>query len=427
MQILVIQIKINPDYEQLVPRVNNDEYHTIKESIKLHGIREPIVLNKENVVIDGHTRLQIAKELTLKEIPIRIESYATLYEEKKAVIEYNLHRRQLSMAQRCELGIKWAEIETLEAKERQKKTQMNGKNENGEYETKSIKTQKIQESSEVVNLLQPINSSGNALESTVIPIKNQSITVQKTELILQKPEGKAIDLAAEKVGISGSTLQHYKKVVEVAKTNPQIQKELAEVRNGTKSVNKVFKSMDQLQKRTEIKETLRLRALPIDKFEVIYADPPWKYEFSETESRSLENHYPQMDLDDICKLPIQTTDDAILFLWGTSPKLEEALKVMRSWGFTYKTNMVWIKDKIGMGYYARQRHELLLIGTKGKIGVPDPKDRPDSVINAPRTEHSEKPGMYEVIERMYPYRKYIELFARNSRKGWESWGNENGI
>jgi N6-adenosine-specific RNA methylase IME4 len=78
-----------------------------------------------------------------------------------------------------------------------------------------------------------------------------------------------------------------------------------------------------------------------------------------------------------------------------------------------------------MGYYFRQRHELLLVGTKGKIGVPDPANRPDSVIEAPREEHSQKPQLYDMIEKMYPYRKYIELFARQgNRKNWTYWGNE---
>jgi len=119
------------------------------------------------------------------------------------------------------------------------------------------------------------------------------------------------------------------------------------------------------------------------------------------------------------------TPDAVLFLWATSPKVAESLRVIDAWGFTYRTCMVWVKDQIGMGYYARQRHELLLIASKGEPPVPEPANRPDSVVNAPRAEHSAKPPVfYELIERMYPEFPKIELFCREPREGWASWGNQ---
>jgi N6-adenosine-specific RNA methylase IME4 len=114
-----------------------------------------------------------------------------------------------------------------------------------------------------------------------------------------------------------------------------------------------------------------------------------------------------------------------MFMWATSPKLKEALELIEAWEFEYKTCMVWIKDKIGMGYYARQKHELLLISAKGGLELPDPSLRPESVFFAPRTEHSEKPmEVYSIIETMYPTYKKLEMFARNKREGWEVWGDE---
>ena len=164
------------------------------------------------------------------------------------------------------------------------------------------------------------------------------------------------------------------------------------------------------------------------KYQIIYADPPWRYDFSLTDNRKIENQYPTMSLDELYGLPVReiAMDDSVLFLWATSPKLEEAMWVISSWDFTYKTNMVWIKDKIGMGYYARQQHELLLIATRGNLPIPLPSDRPSSIIEAPRREHSRKPDLvYELIETMYPGNNKIELFARGNREGWTSWGNEN--
>lgn len=165
----------------------------------------------------------------------------------------------------------------------------------------------------------------------------------------------------------------------------------------------------------------------VERYPIVYADPPWRYEHVKTESRAIENQYPTMSLDEICALDVNsiTTDDSVLFLWATSPKLAEAMRVVESWGFTYRTCAVWTKDQIGMGYYFRQRHELLLVAVKGAPPMPEPADRPDSVVSAPRQEHSAKPEVfYELIERMYPSLPRIELFARSAREGWARWGNQ---
>jgi N6-adenosine-specific RNA methylase IME4 len=159
----------------------------------------------------------------------------------------------------------------------------------------------------------------------------------------------------------------------------------------------------------------------------VYADPPWRYEHSKTDNRKIENQYPTMELGEICRLPVQgiCEDDCTLFLWATSPKLAESLEVLAAWGFKYRTCMVWVKDKIGMGYYARQQHELLLIATRGNPGTPAPPNRPSSVVNAPRTKHSKKPvEFYAAIEKMYPKASKVELFCRQPRDGWQVWGNQ---
>jgi len=172
-------------------------------------------------------------------------------------------------------------------------------------------------------------------------------------------------------------------------------------------------------------EVLRAEPLPSGEFDIIYADPPWKYEFSLSERGDPERHYSTMSKEEICDLEVPSSKNSVLFLWATNPKLKEALEVVSTWGFEYRTNLVWVKDKFGTGYYFRGQHELLLVAKKGEIPVPSEETRPSSVLIAPRKEHSEKPhAVYEMIERMYPNRKYLELFARNRRKGWHSWGLE---
>jgi len=167
--------------------------------------------------------------------------------------------------------------------------------------------------------------------------------------------------------------------------------------------------------------------LPDRRFPIILADPPYRYERQWAVSRNIENHYPTMSTEDICALPVAdlATADAMLFLWTPPPLLTDAIAIMEAWGFGYVTNAVWVKDKIGMGVYLRQQHELLLICKRGNCIVPDPSLLSPSVIQAPRRAHSEKPDeAYELIERMYPDLPKIELFARNAREGWAVWGNQ---
>ena len=162
------------------------------------------------------------------------------------------------------------------------------------------------------------------------------------------------------------------------------------------------------------------------KYPIILADPPWAYE-NPPLSGGPANHFPTLLIEAICALSVAdlATDDALLYLWATSPKLPECIEVLKAWGFQYTTSLCWIKDKIGTGWHARNQHELLLIGKRGNIPPPAVADRVSSVIYADRGRHSEKPAVvYELIERWYPTLPKIELFARATRPGWAAWGNE---
>lgn len=170
----------------------------------------------------------------------------------------------------------------------------------------------------------------------------------------------------------------------------------------------------------------------IKKYQIIYADPPWRYkDKSKSHGGGAENHYSCMDINDICKLKVPCEDNSVLFLWTTYPQLEESFKVIKSWGFKYKTGaFTWIKTNkdgsiyMGMGRYTRANAEICLLATKGK-GI--------SRINAsiyntqlhPRLRHSEKPKSFkDDIVRLYGDLPRIELFARERTEGWDVWGNE---
>lgn len=171
------------------------------------------------------------------------------------------------------------------------------------------------------------------------------------------------------------------------------------------------------------------------KYEVIYADPPWRFRVrtEKGKGRSAENHYPTMKLEDICNLPVKeiAADDSILFMWATFPNLKEAFDVIDAWGFDYKTvAFVWVKqnkksDSLfwGMGYWTRSNAEVCLLATKGH-----PK-RIDSavhqVIISHIEEHSKKPAeTRNRIVTLVGDVPRVELFARQKTSGWDTWGNE---
>lgn len=161
-------------------------------------------------------------------------------------------------------------------------------------------------------------------------------------------------------------------------------------------------------------------------YDVIYADPPWRYGFSRSKSRKIENQYPTMTVEEICALEVPAKEDAVLYLWATAPKLREALRVMDAWGFEYKTHAVWDKEKIGMGYWFRGQHELLLVGTKGHFSPPRVEARSCSVFRIPRSQiHSRKPEVIrDLIMNWFPDADRLEMFARERVDGWDAWGNE---
>jgi N6-adenosine-specific RNA methylase IME4 len=175
--------------------------------------------------------------------------------------------------------------------------------------------------------------------------------------------------------------------------------------------------------------------LPKGKFGVIYADPPWEYEYAHKSFKRVDDHYPTMSLEEICDMGADikriSGKDCTLFLWVPSCHLPKAFAVLEAWSFRYATTYVWHKQGYSYGHYGSIDHELCVIGGKGKATPTcDPKitARISSVQSIPKTRHSEKPVQYyEIIERLYPDRRYLELFARNTeprKKKWTYWGNE---
>lgn len=162
---------------------------------------------------------------------------------------------------------------------------------------------------------------------------------------------------------------------------------------------------------------------------VILADPEWAF-LTRSElgmDRAAANHYPVSPTETIAARDVESiaARDCVLGLWATGAMIEDALAVMRAWGFTYKSQIIWTKPGIGNGYWFRECHELLLIGTRGSVPAPAMGTQWPSVKEAPRGAHSEKPDwQYEFFETFFPTLPKIELNARRARPGWDRWGLE---
>ena len=169
-------------------------------------------------------------------------------------------------------------------------------------------------------------------------------------------------------------------------------------------------------------------------YDIIYADPPWQYTNNHTRG-SAENHYQTMLLEDIKGLHIDklSKPNSVLFMWATFPMLPDALELINSWGFTYKTvgfNWVkWNKNKqiwfMGLGNYTRSNPEICLLGVKGR-GLKRIRADIGSVINYPVMKHSKKPDIVRnlIAELFGSDCTKLELFARQEFRGWDCWGNE---
>lgn len=172
------------------------------------------------------------------------------------------------------------------------------------------------------------------------------------------------------------------------------------------------------------------------RFGCILADPPWPFQNKTgkigPEHRRL-HRYQTMTMEDILAMPVGDLAEpkSHLWLWTPNAMLEEALAVMRRWRFVYRTNIVWYKvrkdggpDGRGCGFYVRNVTELLLLGVRGKLRTREAGRRQTNIIISRKREHSRKPEeAYPIIESLSPG-PYVELFARQRRPGWSSWGDQ---
>lgn len=367
-------MKFHP-YAELFPMIEGADFEALKEDIRANGQREPIwVFNGE--VLDGRNRYRACESLG---VPVRSQEYDG-DDPLGFVISLNLRRRHLDESQRAMVATKLESLKHGGSRQDEK-------------------------------LLHEVTRSQAAALLNVSP---------RTVAAAAKVKGDGapeLVAAVERGDISVS------KAASIAEAPPEFQKRVVErVRSGEKPVEAV---------RQERMAGRKAAPLPKDKYRVIYADPPWKYGDSRItlgSATGAEHHYPTMSLDEICAMPIRdlAADDSVLFLWATSPLLEDAFKVINAWGFKYKANFVWDKVRHNLGHYNSVRHEFLLIATNGSC-TPDSSKLLDSVVELEKTDkHSEKPEEFrQIIDTLYTHGARLELFRRGGAPaGWSAWGNE---
>ncbi len=349
----------------LFPVMQDEEFKALVEDVRQNGLLEPI-WTYQGKIIDGRNRYNACKELGIEPKYREWDGNGSLVQ---FVVSLNLHRRHLTPSQKAVSALEAEKWLAEEAKERQRE---HGKTAPGKPKTLP---QKIEE--------------------------------------VNKSQGEAAEQAAKLFGTNRQYVYDAKKLAEQA---PDL---IEKVKTGELSI---VQAKRELVKR-QVHEPPKLEG----KYRVIYADPPWKYGNTMPDYfKEQADHYPLMTIEEICALPVKelAEENAVLFLWATSPILEDAFRVINAWGFKYKASFVWDKVKHNMGHYNSVRHEFLLVATRGSC-LPDAPKLFDSVISIEKTTHSEKPEIFrQIIDTLYTHGKRIELFARKHVKGWDVYGNQ---
>jgi N6-adenosine-specific RNA methylase IME4 len=346
-----------------VPQMPPEEYAAFRADIESRGIQVPLEITADGTLLDGRHRLRAASELGIEQLPVRIVAPDDPAEH---VLLAALQRRHLTASQRAALALELDDYRQAKAKAQQ-------------------------------NRLANLNRATN--DAPLLPRGERSR-----------------ELAARAAGVSARTVQD---AATVQEHDPTLFEQIkAGVLPAAKAARKVRRQLRDAEQSAP-------SPMPEGPFELIYADPPWQLGNPDGEYAP-ENHYPTLPIHEIATLEIPAAPNAILFLWTVNCRLQWGFDVLGAWGFEYKTNLVWVKPSIGLGTWVRNRHELLLVGRRGSFPKPEPEDLADSVIEAARGRHSEKPGCaYELLERMYPHASKLELFARGTpRPGWAAWGNQ---
>jgi N6-adenosine-specific RNA methylase IME4 len=377
----------------LFPLIEGEEFDALTEDIRANGLHEPIDLY-QGKILDGRNRYRGALAAGIELEKRNFRHYRTeLYGDPVAyVLSKNLKRRHLDESQRAMVAAKLATMR------------------------QGARTDlATQPSANLPEVAQPTAAKSLSISERALRHARRVHDHGTPELIRAVERGRlAVSVADRASHMSVDIQRRIAAEAEAGNVN---------------AARQVVKQESRAERETALAQ--EQSALPDKRYGVILADPEWRFEVYSRETgmdRAADNHYPTSATDAIAARPAGdiAASDCVLFLWATAPMLPDALKVMTAWGFEYKSQCVWNKDRIGTGYWFRNAHELLLVGTRGRIPAPAMGTQMPSVIEAPVGAHSAKPDVFlEMIEAYFPTLPKIELNRRGpARPGWDAWGNE---
>lgn len=363
----------------MFPLIQGDEFSQLVTDIQEHGLRTPIWLY-EDTIIDGRNRYRACKEAGVKP---RFQRWTGTGSLVAFVVSLNLQRRHLTSSQRAVVALEVEKHLAEEAKARQ-----------------------------------------------FAQLKQNRRTVK--EKIPERDKGQARTHAARMVKTNDRYVSEAKKLAHEA---PDL---LVKVRDGALTIAQAKHALTTRQRRrafaaltqapdptgtNPLVTTLDPLIATGRTFGTIYADPPWQYGNQATRAAT-DKHYETMSVAAIAALPIArlAAPASHLHLWTTNAFLFEAKAILEAWGYEYKSVLVWVKPRMGIGNYWRVAHEFLVLGVRGQ--APFLHRGQKSWIEADRQGHSRKPEIFrQTIERVSPGPR-LELFGRRRAAGWTVYGNE---
>lgn len=333
---------------------------TLADSIAEVGLLHPIVVTPEARLIAGHRRLEACRLLGWADVSVTV---VDLYQAARGEAHENFVRKDLLPSEIVALKRAIEPLERKAARERQGSR---------------------------ADLCHPAT--------------------------MAEGQGDARDKIARYLGVGRTTVEKAEAVVEAAEEEPEEYGHLVEQMDRSGKVAGAFRRLEVLRQAKEL--ATAPPKLPTGPFQVIVADPPWRYDTGG------DLPYPAMAVEDIKSMSVQNLadKDAVLWLWTTNAHLRVAFDVAAAWGFEYKTLLTWVKDRMGTGEWLRGQTEHCLLAARGKPVFLHGNHT--TVLEAVRREHSRKPDdFYAMVEATCPGNK-LELFAREPRPGWASFGDQ---
>jgi len=340
------------------------DLRALADSIAEVGLLHPIVVTPEGRLIAGQRRLEACRLIGWSEVPVTV---VDLYQAARGEAHENFVRKDLLPSEIIALKRAIEPLERRAARERQGSR---------------------------VDLLPQADSA--SLQEDVA--------------------GDTRDKIARYLGVGRTTIERAEALIDAAEAEPEEYGHLVEQMDRSGKVAGAYRRLEVLKQTRQL--DIVAPELPTGPFQVIVADPPWRYE------TSADLPYPTMAIEDIKALPVAViaADDAVLWLWTTTAHLRVAFDVVQAWGFEYKTLLTWVKDRMGTGEWLRGQTEHCLLASRGKpVFVTGTHT---TVLQAARREHSRKPEeFFALVEATCPGTT-IELLARETRAKWIQFGNQ---